>query len=278
MPIQLDSQAEVAVEKIALPPDIRRGQPIEARVVLENYTKPEQGKPDRRSERPLARHAPLQQSGRAAGGDMEVTLKPGKNVFTFQHTIDVPAGYTYRADFVPDDPKADVMLQNNSATTFTHVRGKGRVLLIEDWENPGEFDTLVQRLGEKNIEVEVMPSDRLFTSLAELQGFDCVVLANVPRASGGESDKKEATNFSDEQISMLVRNTEQFGCGLVMIGGAEQLRRRRLDEYRAGKGDAGRFPDQERQGQGGRGAGDDDARLGNCPGQLLAESDRRRGA
>ena len=64
-----------------------------------------------------------------------------------------------------------------------------------------------------------MPSDQLFTSLAELQGYDCVVLANVPRASGGETDNKEATNFTDEQIAMLVRNTEQFGCGLVMIGG-----------------------------------------------------------
>ena len=87
------------------------------------------------------------------------------------------------------------MLQNNSATTFTHVRGKGRVLLIEDWENPGEFETLVQRLGEKNIEVEVMPSDRLFTSLAELQGFDCVVLANVPRASGGEIGQQGGDEF-----------------------------------------------------------------------------------
>ena len=115
------------------------------------------------------------------------------------------------------------MLQNNSATAFTHVRGKGRVLLIEDWENPREFEFLVQRLGEQNIEVEVMPSDRLFTSLAELQGFDCVVLANVPRASGGETDNKDATNFSDEQIAMLVRNTEQFGCGLVMIGGANSF-------------------------------------------------------
>ena len=38
-----------------------------------------------------------------------------------------------------------------------------------------------------------------------------------------ETDKKEATNFSDEQIAMLVRNTEQFGCGLVMIGGASSF-------------------------------------------------------
>src|SRR5437763_17148178 len=45
VPIVLDSQSEVAVEKIALPPDIRRGQPIEARVVIENYTKPNRDNP-----------------------------------------------------------------------------------------------------------------------------------------------------------------------------------------------------------------------------------------
>ena len=220
VPIRLDSQAEVAIEKVSLPPDIRKGQPIEARVVLENYTKPSKENPTGEVSgrlRVIRRYS--NQDEPLSDGDMKVTLKPGKNVFTFQHTIDIPAGYTYRADFVPDDAKADVMLQNNSASTFTHVRGKGRVLLIEDWENPGEFENLVLRLGAKNIEVEVMPSDRLFTSLAELQGFDCVVMANVPRASGGETDKREATNFSDEQISMLVRNTEQFGCGLVMLGG-----------------------------------------------------------
>jgi hypothetical protein len=38
VPIVLNSQAEVAVEKITLPPDIRRGQPLEARVVIENFS------------------------------------------------------------------------------------------------------------------------------------------------------------------------------------------------------------------------------------------------
>ena len=228
VPIQLNALSEVAIEKVALPQDIRRGQPIEARVVIHNYTQPSKENSGQvkgrlritrkygNQEEPLA--------GDGKGGDLVVTLNPGKNVYSFTHQIDVPAGYTYKADFVPDDAKADVMLQNNSATAFTHVRGKGRVLLIEDWENPREFEFLVQRLGEKNIEVETMPSDRLFTSLAELQGFDCVVLANVPRASGGgDATTKEATNFTDEQIQMLVRNTEQFGCGLVMIGGANSF-------------------------------------------------------
>src|SRR3954467_9439201 len=164
VPIVLDSQSEVAVEKIALPPDIRRGQPMQATVVLENYTKPNKENPTGEvSGRLRVTRRYGNQDEPLGDGDMKVTLKPGKNVFTFQHTIDVPAGYTYRADFVPDDAKADVMLQNNTATTFTHVRGKGRVLLIEDWENRQEFDHLVQRLREKNIEVEVMPSDQLFT-------------------------------------------------------------------------------------------------------------------
>ena len=37
------------------------------------------------------------------------------------------------------------------------------------------------------------------------------------RASGERGD--EIHSFSDEQIRMLVRNTEELGCGLIMVGG-----------------------------------------------------------
>jgi len=219
VPIRLGSQTEVSVEKISLPPDIRRGQPIDARVVVQNYTQPTKDNPNGavKGKLRITRRYGQQED---LLGEEDVTLESGKNVYNFQHEIEVPAGYTYRADFVPEDGKQDTITQNNTSTAFTHVRGKGRVLLIEDWESPREFDFLVSALGEMNIEVEVMPSDRLFSSLAELQAYDCVVLANVPRASGGgDNTTQEATNFTDEQIQMLVRNTEQFGCGLVMIGG-----------------------------------------------------------
>ena len=52
------------------------------------------------------------------------------------------------------------------------------------------------------------PSDQLFASLAELQPFDAVLLGDVPRE-----------DFSEEQIKMLARNTQQMGSGLVMLGG-----------------------------------------------------------
>lgn len=219
VPIRLGSQTEVAVEKISLPSDIRLGQPLDARVIVQNYTQPTKNNPsgDVKGKLRITRRHGQQED---LLGEEDVTLESGKNVFNFQHQIDLPAGYTYRADFVPDEATQDTITQNNTSTAFTHVRGKGRVLLIEDWEHPRDFDFLAEALGKMEIEVDVMPSDRLFSSLAELQAYDCIVLANVPRASGGgENTTQEATNFTDEQIQMLVRNTEQFGCGLVMIGG-----------------------------------------------------------
>lgn len=215
VPVHLASRAEVAVEKVALPPDIRQSQPFEARVVVNNFAvsagddaQPVRGKLQvlRRSGRT---EEPISEEG--------VQLKPGKNVFSFQQKLDEPAVYTYRAVFTPADGADDGLTQNNEATAFTHIRGKGRVLLIEDWEKPGQFEVLIRRLRAMNLEVEVQQNNDLFTNLAELQAYDTVVLANVPRVSGERGD--EIHSFSDEQIRMLVRNTEQLGCGLVMLGG-----------------------------------------------------------
>ena len=150
--------------------------------------------------------------------EQDVELRPGKNVFTVGHKIEQTAVYTYQAEFVPRDPRDDGLTQNNRATAFTHVRGQGQVLLIENWQTPGEFDYLVDRLRQNQIEVTVQsPATSLFTSLAELQAYDAVILANVPRSSG--DDAQSLHSFSDQQIDMLVRNTEQMGCGLMMLGG-----------------------------------------------------------
>jgi hypothetical protein len=217
VPVQLNASAEVAVAKIGLPSDIRRGQPFVMSVVLENF-----GKTDT---------AGTLRVTRTAGGqadpvvDQDVVLPPGKTVFSRTLEIDAPAAYTYRADFIAKEEGADVLIQNNSATAYTHVRGKGRVLLIVDPDGRGQFEALRHSLGLMNLEVEEMPSDRLFTTLAELQAFDCVVLANVPRSQIGSTieDIDKSSSFTDEQIQMLVRNTEQFGCGLVMIGGPDSF-------------------------------------------------------
>ncbi|MCL4202884.1 MAG: VWA domain-containing protein [Pirellulaceae bacterium] len=217
VPVRLERRGEVLVEKVTLPTDIRRGQPIEARVVIDNLTAPTESHDGTvRGKLRLVRQMGRQEQ-LLNPGSQDVELRPGKNVFSFEHTIDEVAAYRYQAVFVPDNPEHDLQTQNNQASAFTHVRGKGSVLLIEDAQNRGEFDHLVQRLRANNIEVSVEASDELFTSPAELLGYDSVILANVPRSTGTEVDN--VSSFSDEQIRMLVRNTEQFGCGLVMLGG-----------------------------------------------------------
>src|SRR3954463_3084525 len=214
MPVPLDRRSDIAVEKIAMPPDVRRNQPFEVRVVVNNALD------NTGAGHPIKGRV---QIVRRAGEHTEVLvddrqeIKPGKSVFPFRQNIDQADFYTYEARFVPDNPAEDGISQNNQASAFTHVQGKGLVLLIENAEQPGEFDHLIERLRHEGLEVVVQPSNRLFTSLADLQRYDTVILADVPRASG--DDAASVASFSDDQIKMLVRNTEELGCGLIMIGG-----------------------------------------------------------
>ena len=214
LPVPLERQTEISVESVALPADVRRDQPFELRVVLNNATSDDGAGQTVKGRVRIVRKAGEREETLA---EQPVELEPGKRVFTIREEIDQPDFYTYEARFVADDPTSDALSQNNQATAFTHVRGKGQVLVIEDWENPGQFDYLIERLRDEGLEIVVQPSNRLFTSLPELQRYDAVILADVPRTSG--EDAANVSSFSDEQIRMLVRNTEELGCGLIMMGG-----------------------------------------------------------
>jgi len=215
VPVYLEPRGEVAVEKVDLPAGVRRGQPFDMRVVVRNDAK--EGAEDPIKGRLLVVRKAGEKEETIAEED--VSVEPGKQVFTIQQEIDQPDFYTYEARFVADDPTDDGMPQNNQASAFTHIRGRGQVLLIENIEKRGEFDYLVERLKNEDIEVTVVGSDQLFNSLAELQRYDAVVLANVARSAVDDVDN--VASFSDDQIEMLVRNTRELGCGLVMLGGPD---------------------------------------------------------
>src|SRR5690606_42123451 len=64
--------------------------------------------------------------------EFDVTLKPGKNVFTVDEPEVSSAGaFTYDATFTPATAADDRLIENNTASGFTFVRGRGRVLLID---------------------------------------------------------------------------------------------------------------------------------------------------
>ena len=211
IPVMLSARSEVSVEKVDLPASARKGQPFEMRVVLRNDA-PEGSNQTIPGKLVIKRNDDFIV-------EQEIEVPPGRRVFTIPDEIYQPDFYTYEARFSPLDSQSDGMTQNNQASAFTHVRGKGSVLLIENWDTPGQFDYLIERLRDEEIEVTVRPSDQPFTSLAELQRFDTVVLANVSRSTGTSGDN--VSSFSDEQIQMLVRNTREMGCGLVMMGGPD---------------------------------------------------------
>ena len=217
VPIELEARGDVSIEKLALSSDVRRGQPFQLRVVL-NHTNPAGA-----NAKPVAGRLKVTRHV----GDVEeivaderIELATGKKVLAVREEIDDPGFYTYAARFIPDDVDVDELAQNNRATAFTHIRGRGSVLLIEDWapSEKGRFDHLIQRLRSEDLEVTLMASDRLYSNLSELQNFDTVILANVPRSSTSDTSD-EVQSFSDAQIEMLVANTQQLGSGLVMIGG-----------------------------------------------------------
>lgn len=212
LPIRYQRRGEVMVERVIVPAEARRGQPLDLKVVVSNTRTPRAGASGEVTGR-------LTIKQRAGGRELllseqRVTLPPGKKVFSLRQQIDAAGFFTYEATFTPDQSADDAMPQNNRATAFTHVQGKGQVLLIEnaEAEKAGQYGHLAQALAEHNIEVTVQRSHQLFSTLAELQPFDAVVLANVPRE-----------HFTDAQIQMLVRNTQQMGAGLVMLGGPDSF-------------------------------------------------------
>ncbi len=217
VPVALSAKSEIAVEKIVLPTELRKGQAFEARIVINNQT----DSPDESAEPVTGKLRLTMGSAKSSEllAEQQVTLRPGKNIHGFKHELERAGVFTLDATFVPDDPSVDAIENNNRASSFAHIRGKGRVLLIEDGFNQGEFQHLVERLQASSIEIDVMPSNQLYTSAAELLPYDAVVLANVARSTGDDADSPELAAFSDAQIKMLVDNCEQMGCGIVMLGG-----------------------------------------------------------
>ncbi len=215
VPVRLDSKTEVLLEKIDVPGFVRQGQTVDARVVINRY-----------SEAGNAKDVPGRlRVVRRIGNQSEVladgpyTLDRDINVIPIPHKVDETAGYTYEAEFTTDDIADDTITQNNRATAFSYARGKGKVMLIEDGMTPGNYQQFVDALRRNDIDVDVRDTRNLFSSLVELQSYDSVILAGAPRTSG--DDTTQIVSFTDDQIDMLVQSAQQFGMGILMLGGPE---------------------------------------------------------
>ena len=150
-----------------------------------------------------------------------VTLKPGITPFRVQipgqdaHVQRFKATFEGQSDGVG---KVDTLLSNNSGEAFTFVRGKGQVLYIDNARDasgqlgPGKL--LEQALSSEGINLVTKRVEQFPTDLVELQNYDAVILANVPKGGG-------FGGLDDKQDENLARYVHDMGGGLLMLGGPD---------------------------------------------------------
>ena len=236
VPVRYQPRGEVAVEKVAIPSDVNRGQPFDLRVVLNNTAKAGE-----RNSAPIKGKLKVVRKTRDSEQVLQeenIAVEPGKKVYTLREEIDSPDFYTYEAVFTPDDRSQDALVQNNSGTAFTNVRGRGQVLLIEDQDNLGQFAVLVNHLRQQNLQV----TDALHRRAHRLAG-------RIAAVRHGDSGQRPARGFHRRPDQHAGEQHAEHGRRSDHDRRREQFRRRRLVQHRDGTGHAGRFPDQERQGR-----------------------------
>jgi len=214
VPVRLRYDAEVIVDRIALPATVRGGEVINVKVVLT-------------ATRPTAGRLLLTQNGDPIDLDpsseslgYEVILDAGKNVLSVPVPPSRPGPQEFEAQFVPlgvvdesgfiQPGKADSLVENNRAQGVTFVGREGWVLVVAD--SVEESQSFRAMLAEADIRHKVVSSDMMPSSLIELNGYEAVILLNQP-----------AYNFSENQQDNLRQYVHDSGGGLVMVGGPESF-------------------------------------------------------
>ncbi len=192
VPLPTRSEPEVQMAAVEAPTQVRQGEPFFVEVVVS-------------SNRDTEGHVDLYR-GDIQIGDVDapaVKIKKGENRFRFQQTLLGQRQETFAARLRDCD---DTLLDNNEAQAIVYASGKPRVLLIDS--DPDETDSLRWALDEQSIDVDVRPPEGIPSDLSEIQGYECLILSNVP-----------ATSMSMRQMDLIGIYVQDLGGGLIMLGG-----------------------------------------------------------
>ena len=137
----------------------------------------------------------------------QLDLEPGITTVPFSLTADEPGFHVFRAVIEPDD---DRFAENNAADAYVLVTGEPQVLVATD--DATRAADLVASLGEGSLDVTVVPSTGVPTSLTTLAGYDAIVLDNV-----------EADALGEATMASLQVYVRDLGKGLVMLGGRDSF-------------------------------------------------------
>jgi uncharacterized membrane protein len=219
MPLSYNVNHEVMVDKFVSPSRRQEGQPftIEVHIVSTNSL-------------PVEANLSVTDNGKLMplrdGQTTErIALKPGRNVERIEVPPQSPDVHLFHATIsdvsnVTEESSGFVVagasqLDNKSADAFTFVQGEGKVLFVDNTDPDRHHDYgkfLREALKSEKINVIPIAPEEFPNNPIELQGYDAVIMANVPRGPGG---------LNDEQERMLASYVHDTGGGLVMIGGPD---------------------------------------------------------
>lgn len=193
VPVANELPREALLDKMVCPNSVKIGEPFDLKVVAV-------------SKQPAVGRLRIFRSGKPAG-EKVVDLPRGKSVLTFQQSIDEAGSYEFEAVL---DCESDTRPENNVALAYTTVRGRPKVLYVEG--RPDQAKYLSKALGTSDIEVDARDRSGIPNTLAELRGYDMLVLSDVP-----------AWSMAPEQMTMVQSAVKDLGMGFTMVGGEDSF-------------------------------------------------------
>ena len=191
-------EPEVQIATIQAPAQVRQGEPFYLEVVVNSNI-------DATGFIDLYR-------GDIKIGDEEqkpVTLKAGETKFRIRQSVTGQRQVIFAAR-MRGFGSSDTLLDNNEAMAIVSATGRPRVLMIDP--ETDQTDSLRWALEEQSIDMEVRPLDGIPRDLAELQGYECLILSNVP-----------ATAMTMRQMDLIRTYVQDLGGGLIMLGGDQSF-------------------------------------------------------
>ncbi|MGD6899829.1 VWA domain-containing protein [Bacillus infantis] len=129
-----------------------------------------------------------------------ITVKEGKNVYTFKHKMDETGLSAIKAEI---SAEGDGSIENNSLQSAVNIKGTPKVLIVEQ-----EKSQLENILDGSGLLADSIVPEKLPTSLSGFLPYQSIIFNNIP-----------ATVVSGNQMMLIEKAVKEFGSGFIMAGG-----------------------------------------------------------
>jgi Ca-activated chloride channel family protein len=194
--IERAPSAELAVERVRMPPVADPGQPVELRVVT-------------RATQEARVRVRVRRDGESIA-EAETTIRAGNDVLTLREIAPDPGVHRYEVLLEPLDEGSDVAVENNEGGALIRVTGGSRALVLAS--RPEEANALVEALRAAGIDTHVGGPAQVPADLAELAGWDLIVMSDL-----------HSRALTDGQMNEIASYVRDLGGGLLMVGARESF-------------------------------------------------------